>query len=168
MSDLSRLLGFYDHKTARHNAFMVAQANIYCTQALIRYVNRFSTFALPHYSDGISLVCRYYIFRCRSSLIKTSGIRLMPDPRYASETLESICHDLLHVLRSIPIECIAANGKPLTAKGRYRSSSLVQPAKTFSWVLVRYIVSGLLDPEANDGRILINPHAWVTTKTTPS
>ncbi|KAJ9110589.1 hypothetical protein QFC20_002919 [Naganishia adeliensis] len=36
MSDLSRLLGFYDHKTARHNAFMVAQANIYCTQALIR------------------------------------------------------------------------------------------------------------------------------------
>lgn len=44
----------------------------------------------------------------------------MPDPRQANETLEVICHDLLHVLRSIPIECIAANGKPLTSKGVYR------------------------------------------------
>ncbi|GHJ86157.1 hypothetical protein NliqN6_2559 [Naganishia liquefaciens] len=110
MSDIARLLGFYDQQTARHNAFMVAQANIYCTQALI------------------------------SSLIKLSGLRVMPHPRYGTETLESICHDLLHVLRSIPIECIAANGKPLCQK-------------------VRYIVSGLLDPEANEGRILIDTRA---------
>jgi hypothetical protein len=48
----------------------------------------------------------------------------MPDPRHANETLESICHDLLHVLRSLPIECIAANGKPLTAKGEHYGFSL--------------------------------------------
>lgn len=38
MSDIARLSGFYDQQTARHNAFLVAQANIYCTQALIRQV----------------------------------------------------------------------------------------------------------------------------------
>lgn len=46
----------------------------------------------------------------------------MPDPRHATETLESICHDLLHVLRSIPIECIAANGKPLSSKGNHNGT----------------------------------------------
>lgn len=84
----------------------------------------------------------------------------MPDPRHANETLESICHDLLHVLRSLPIECIAANGKPLTAKGEHHSVLVHGDfAESNRITSVRYIVSGLLDPEANEGRILINPHA---------
>lgn len=47
MSDIARLLGFYDQQTARHNAFMVAQANIYCTQALIRFASYLEVFQMP-------------------------------------------------------------------------------------------------------------------------
>lgn len=109
--DIDRLRDFFDTRAVRGNAFLVAQGNIYVTQQWIRYL----------------------ILQCRSSLLEKSNMayRFADDPRNQKETLHAISSDLLMVLRSIPIECIAANGLALVSKIRYIAGGLLhEPASS--------------------------------------
>ncbi len=103
--ELDALLGFFESPMSgiRGKSFLVAQANIYVTQQWIRYL----------------------ILQCRLSLIEQLNLPREQHPRYPTESLEVICQDLLDILCSIPIECIATNGLPLIEKVRYIAAGLL-------------------------------------------
>jgi hypothetical protein len=127
-----------------NNPFLIGQANIYVT----REFNRYSPF---HWIRILaSLICRFrcFVFKTRYELLRacpSAAAALRGAP--SDDTPETICHDLLAVLRCLPLECVAVNtgiaGKSKSGRACARASALRQQ--------VRYIGCFLLERDDQGG-----------------
>lgn len=113
------------------NPFLICQANIYVTREFTKY----------HHFHRVppklaSLICR---FRCFVSKIRSELLRSCPSAAAAlhggplNDTPETICHDLLAVLRCLPLECVAINtgivGKRKSERSRVWGPALRQQVR---------------------------------------
>ncbi|KAJ9116939.1 hypothetical protein QFC22_004597 [Naganishia vaughanmartiniae] len=126
---------FFDPQASREfarNAFLVQQGNIWVTQQCIRFV------LLQYQNDLLHLKAASTL---KSSMHATPGFKQIgglplggistskkPEEEtkdYVAASKESLYYDLLSILHSIPIQCIAVNGPSLANCVRYVASGLL-------------------------------------------
>jgi hypothetical protein len=126
---------FFDPQASREfarNAFLVQQGNIWVTQQCIRFV------LLQYQNDLLHLKAAS---TSKSSMLTTPGFRQIgglplggistskkqeeETKDYVAASKESLYYDLLSILHSIPIQCIAVNGPSLANCVRYVASGLL-------------------------------------------
>ncbi len=111
-----RMEAAYTHaSTIRPDPSLVAQANIYVTHQTTRCVR---VLVLPAilFAHAIILpsLLRCYIYKARQHVLQRSRYTEL---RVPSNSIQDICEDLLSIMRRIPLECLAVNGRTVIVKG---------------------------------------------------